>query len=302
MPISAAVGFLLAWAAVAHASGSEWVQALGALAAGVLIVGFVVPRWVLHKIVVTVEDAQADATTGGPLTVTVVANRTCKCLPVRPRGDPVLLPAGHQTALTLVPNLRGVIEAIDVRISTAAPLGLLWWSRRRRLVLPRWVTISPAPIADDHATTSAQVLDEGQVQAALAFQGELRGVRAYRHGDTPRQVHWPSTAHAGMLMIRENELRGGEPVRVVVDLPEDFELAEAAASRFMGRVTGLLDQHRIVILETSEGGSHVCSTVADRRTTGRRLARAEPNPWTDLGPASPYTSPGHRSSGTRSRR
>ncbi len=42
-PVFLSVALLLAWAGVAHASGSGWVQAIGAIAAGVIAVGMIGP-------------------------------------------------------------------------------------------------------------------------------------------------------------------------------------------------------------------------------------------------------------------
>jgi uncharacterized protein (DUF58 family) len=36
-------------------------------------------------------------------------------------------------------------------------------------------------------------------------QSELHGVRAFRNGDSPRWIHWPTSARSGELMVREFE-------------------------------------------------------------------------------------------------
>jgi uncharacterized protein (DUF58 family) len=87
-------------------------------------------------------------------------------------------------------------------------------------------------------------------------------------------MHWPATAHAGELMVRELETPAAQPVTVTVTLPLDPEEAERVAEQAMGTVLRLLDRGTPVLLSTLETSGQVTEPVADRRTTGRRLARA----------------------------
>lgn len=48
----------------------------------------------------------------------------------------------------------------------------------------------------------------------LAGQGDVRGVRPYRPGDSPRDVHWKTTARRGQLLIREYDQ--AEPLDLVL--------------------------------------------------------------------------------------
>lgn len=273
-----------AWAAVAHASGSGWVQALAALAGGIVLVGMLGPRWAVRRVAVRVEAVQSDATTGQPLHLTVTATRSCRCSPIRPHGPPLLLQARRPAQLDLQPDRRGVLEAIEVRVASASPLGLLWWSERRRLELPRRILIAPARGETRASFLVSELGEGGRGRARLSEHGDLRGARPYRIGDSPRQVHWRSTAHTGSLMVRESEIQPDRPVRVVADLPDDADLAELEASAVRGTVAALLKRRRRVVLETTEAGDRIAAAVADDRAAGRRLATAGRNPWGDLGP------------------
>jgi uncharacterized protein (DUF58 family) len=51
----------------------------------------------------------------------------------------------------------------------------------------------------------------------LATEAEFHGLRAFRHGDSPRWIHWRTTARRGELMVREFEDAPGEHLILVVD-------------------------------------------------------------------------------------
>ena len=55
---------VLAWAGVAHSSGSGWVQAVGALLAAVLVTGLVAPLFPARRAVVTCSRSPSDGEAG----------------------------------------------------------------------------------------------------------------------------------------------------------------------------------------------------------------------------------------------
>jgi hypothetical protein len=75
-------------------------------------------------------------------------------------------------------------------------------------------------------------------------------------------------------MVRELEQPAAEPVTITVELPEDPEAAERVAESALGSVVGLLEGGVPVLLGTREPSGPVLGAVADRRSAGRRLARA----------------------------
>jgi uncharacterized protein (DUF58 family) len=52
----------------------------------------------------------------------------------------------------------------------------------------------------------------------IEAQAEFHGLRAFRAGDSPRWIHWRTTARRGELMVREFEDAPGEHLILVVDL------------------------------------------------------------------------------------
>jgi len=273
---------LLAFGAVAHASGSGWVQAIGAVTAGIATVGFVAPALVASRLDVRCAECPRDGTSGEPLSIELVANHPLRCIPSRPKGVAAVMPAGEPVIVNVTPPSRGVVPSVRVRLATAAPLGLLWWSVDRVVQLPRTIEISPRVT---HGTVSGSESigdDEGHGRPVLAPTGEVRGVREYQHGDSRRRVHWRATAHTSSLMVRETEELPDNPVKIVAELSDDPERAERQAGDVLGAVADLLAAGKRVILETIEHGRRVSALVSDARHAGRRLAQAGLNPYADL--------------------
>lgn len=285
-PVGSIVGLLLVWEAVAHASGSGWVQALGALAAGVAAVGLLAPALALHRVELRVEACPGDATTGRPFEVRIIATAACRLFPLRPAGTARSLAAGEAVAVELTPGHRGQLAAIEVEISSAAPFGLLWWSRTERLALPRPLVVSPRRAPSGRAGEEAAEPGASSSQHRLAEAGERRGSREYRVGDSPRRVDWRSTAHTGVLMVRESDTSLDRSVRLRAELPEETDAAEEAASRLLAAIAGYLDEGRPVLLESGEN-EHGAARLTTELQAGRLLARLGSNPWGDLGGGSP---------------
>jgi uncharacterized protein (DUF58 family) len=273
-PISGTCLLLLVWAGVAHASGSGWVQAVGAVVAGLLLLGLVAPAFSAPGLTVVCETSPTDAVAGTAVEFEILANRSMRCTPRSSGGGPVLLTRRVPARLVIVPKRRGVMSTVTVRLATAAPFGLLWWSRDQVLELARPLHV--APLARDAGAPSqlALSLEEGNRPPRPTLTGDLRGVRPYQHGDSRRRVHWHASAHTGDLMIRESEIRTDAPVRVVTELPRDPDAADRRAEEAMGEVVALLNAGRGVVLETTEATGRVVAAVADRLGAGRRLARA----------------------------
>ena len=267
------------WWLVAHNAGSGWVQVLGDLVFGALFIGIVGPFVVATRARVTVRSAPGDGIAGRGVDVHVASRSRIRARPVDPPGPETFVgPTGRRGpvdgVITLVPVRRGVHDAVTLEIASAAPFGLQWWTKRVHLSLPGGLHVSPrcgsgqpVPVRPDEGT--GDVLDRPRSDVGLP-----RGARPYVPGDPRRLVHWRSTAHAGHLMVRELEQPAGEPVTITVELPEDPEAAERVAEGALGSVVGILEGGVPVLLGTREPSGPVLGAVADRRSAGRRLARA----------------------------
>ena len=119
------------------------------------------------------------------------------------------------------------------------------------IVYPRIDPISgmpPAPGRDPHA---------GSHQRAGRLQGEdFYALRPYEVGDDLRRVHWPATARADDLMIRQLELPWQHRTTVLLDVrravhsAESFEQAVSAAASIL---TGSHRSGAVTRLATTSG-------------------------------------------------
>ncbi len=176
--------------------------------------------------------------------------------------------------VVLVPTRRGVHSSVTLDIASAAPFALQWWTRRIRLPLPSALHVAPR-CGEAHAAPRRADDEAGDgVEKPRVEAGLPRGARPYIPGDARRLVHWRSTAHAGRLMVREVEQPAAEPVTITVELPADPEAAERVAEGALGSVVRLLQGGVPVLLGTREEAGPVVGPVSDRRSAGRRLARA----------------------------
>jgi uncharacterized protein (DUF58 family) len=273
-PVAGTALLLFVWAGVAHASGSGWVQTVGAVVAGLLLLGLLAPAFAAPGLTLVCEDSPADAVAGGSVELRVIGNRSMRCTPRSVGGAPLLLARRVPGQLVIVARRRGVVSSITVRLATAAPFGLLWWSRDQVLELPRPLYVAPQAREHPGMTSEMRANEEGRRPPRPALTGDLRGVRPYQHGDGRRRVHWPATGHTGDLMVRESEVRTDDPVRVVAELPADEDRADRLAEEALGEVLAQLKAGRSVVLETTEPVGRVVAPVADRVSAGRRLARA----------------------------
>jgi len=293
-PVVGSLVAMVAWAGVAHSSGSGWVQAVGALLGAVLITGMVAPLFPARRATVTCTASPSDTEAGRTVRLDMVARGPIRITPRFPVGPAAravgALRGSRPVEVTIAPDRRGVVEQVAVELATCAPFGLLWWAREVTVPLPRPLHVAPRlgepgpvdSLADD-AAGDAQL-------RVLTGAGEPRGIRPYQPGDTRRSVHWPATAHVGSLMVRERVRRTDDPVVVDVVLPPDPQRAEEETERVMAAVSRCLVRGQPVVLATVESGGRTVRPVRDRIDLGRRLARAvtpptRPDPGHRAGPA-----------------
>lgn len=277
-PVVGSVVAVLAWGAVAHSSGSGWVQAVGALMAAVLAVGLVAPVVPAGRASVRCTASPADSQAGAPAALTFSASGPIRITPRAPGGAPARAsgPARGARAIevTLTPRRRGVFRTVVVEVASCAPFGLLWWAKDVEVPLPRPLHVAPqvgqpGPIGTEHDPSPGQAH-----RRVPSGAGEPRGVRPYQPGDLRGSVHWPATSHVGSLMVRERERQIDDPVVIDLVLPPDPDEAEQVAERAMAAIGAHLAKGRRVLLGTVEPEGRRFEGVRDRIDLGRRLARA----------------------------
>jgi uncharacterized protein (DUF58 family) len=275
----ASVLIVALWWLVAHNAGSGWVQLLGDLVFGALLIGVVGPCIIVTRARISLCRAPGDGTAGLPVELHVASRTRLRIRPVEPPGPDVFVGPGRRGAaadelVVLIPTRRGVHQSVLFDIASAAPFALQWWTRR--VQVPLAAALHVAPRCGDAQPVSRRP-DDGTgdfVEQPRAQEGLPRGARPYVPGDARRLVHWRSTAHAGRLMVREVERPAAESVTITVELPAEPDAAERVAEGALGSVMRLLRAGTPVLLGTREASGPVLGPVADRRSAGRRLARA----------------------------
>lgn len=275
VPLIGSAVTMAVWAAVARDSGVGWVQTLGALVAGLLAVGLAGPAVAVARVRCAVAAAPVDAAAGVPFEMQLTVRGAAELRPLRPSGSETLSGRRGGVTLTVVPAHRGPIDRCIVEVASAAPFGILWWSRRVELALLQPVLVAPRTGPPDQAIVHGITGEE--LASVVPGRGtELRGVRPYAHGDRRHLVHWPATAHTGALMVREHDRPADRWALVQGTLPDEARAAEAQAERVLGTVARLLESGARVQLGTTEPGGDVLAPVESVVAAGRRLALALP--------------------------
>lgn len=125
---------------------------------------------------------------------------------------------------------RGVYPLEVMTLSTSFPFGL--FRKERDLRRPAELVIWPRTDRPVREVSGAggRARQRGPVGVGSAgARGEYRGLKEYRPGDDPRDIHWRSTARLAEPVIREYERDGSETLRICLDLrAEPGPRAEAA--------------------------------------------------------------------------
>lgn len=158
---------------------------------------------------------------------------------------------------------RGVYNLEAIEIFSCYPFGLCWWTKRYKLTdklaeeltrglddpereklyganktaaatrtggrLPQMTVFPRINNVDGNflfrlraAGDSALFFSSSRPIAALS-SASVRSLREFRSGDSPRFIHWPSSAKTGKLMIREFESEGLPGFDVLLDLTSDWK-------------------------------------------------------------------------------
>ncbi|MBX9877908.1 MAG: DUF58 domain-containing protein [Candidatus Obscuribacterales bacterium] len=140
---------------------------------------------------------------------------------------------------------RGVFNLGTVEIETSFPLGFVWF---KRLVTPasiQTITVYPRVVPIEGfflyrlPHSAAGAAGSSRSNRSTRASTFTRGIREYVRGDSPRHVHWRSSAKLGQLMVREYETEGLPIFDVAIDLQapwqseEQFELAVTACASLL---------------------------------------------------------------------
>lgn len=197
--------------------------------------------------------------------------------------------------LPLTPVRRGRFDRLRLRVVCDAPFGLLTASRLVTVEPARPLVIGPATV-DVGDVPSPETGSHGSLAVTAVGHGgdTIRSVRPYVSGDPAHLVHWPSSAHAGTLVVRELEPPADLAVAVVVDLgaapatdhdvvsgapmpTTPLDAAELPVERAVARaaaVIAALHARGVRVLLCTAQPSGVAGEVGDDDTVAARLAVA----------------------------
>jgi uncharacterized protein (DUF58 family) len=210
--------------------------------------------------------------------------------PVERRCYYLKLPASRmqETAYKHVLPRRGCHRFTGFRISTRFPFGFI--RKSRDIDAPAEVLVYPALVPVPEALIRGGIAEAArQHMAVLSRSGEFHGLREFRQGDDPRDIHWRISARRGRPFVRELEEETGRIVIVVLDtaapLPGSGAVAERAfedaVSLAASLAVALLRKGLAVGLRTgdsvvppSAGAGHAAALLST-------LALASPQPRTD---------------------
>lgn len=115
------------------------------------------------------------------------------------------------------PAFRGIYPKNSPRLSTAFPFGI--WSCNQPLQVAESLVVWPrlTRLVDVPSNAGNHVLGIGGTSDRSGDDGDWIGVRAYRPGDSLRQVHWAQTARRDNLVVFERQSRSQQSVRIQLD-------------------------------------------------------------------------------------
>ncbi len=267
----------LALFGIARTTGSGWLIVILTLVAATVALAALLPAVALAstRLEVTVP---RDGEAGRGLDVPVVVRGWGGAVKLRARGfgggwTGAFPPADG--VMTVTPPARGVHHDVAFDVRSAAPLGLVWWTRRYTATLTAPLEVGPSPLPADAPLPVADGAEgrDGRRIAAPAID-MVRSTRDYAPGDPIKLVHWAATARFGDLMVKELESVATPAVALAVDLDGPPAAVERAASRAAGVAEAALRAGLPLVLLTAEASGPRTGRAGSRREVSRRLARA----------------------------
>jgi uncharacterized protein (DUF58 family) len=125
---------------------------------------------------------------------------------------------------------RGRYHFRDLDVGTRSPFGIV--EHRVMIALPDQIVVYPriGQLTRRWFLLQRQSTENrrGQRHDRSAQQMEYHGLRDYRSGDSPRWIHWRTSARRGELMVKEFEQQNEQDLAILVDpwLPRTKASAE----------------------------------------------------------------------------
>lgn len=249
---------------------------LGAVAVALVVVAIVAVRRPLPDLGVERALIPRRVHRGGDSRVELrVSNRGRRRTPLLALHDPVegtvgarvsLAPvapgATHSASYRLPTDRRGLLDIGPLEARRTDAFGLAW--RRSEVTGPTHLTVLPS-VEVLHRLPEAAGVDDplaGSSRSVLGSpgSGEFASLREYVSGDDLRRVHWPSSARAGDLLVREEDPPWQGHLTVLLDArssrvsPERFEYAVTGAASIVHAVSRAADRIRLMVSNGIDSG------------------------------------------------
>ncbi len=170
---------------------------------------------------------------------------------------------GHIAQIhTLHPKHRGMVESARLELRHGYPFGLVEAVRRTDVSCQSWVYPSCGDLELERLLRrlKGKVVIRGQRRLTVRHLSEgtdIHGLRPFRAGDSPRWIHWRTTARIGAPMVRELDRSAGTALIVAADLvgstPGHVEATLAFLASFVVAWSQSQDG-RLTIAVTSNSG------------------------------------------------
>ena len=150
------------------------------------------------------------------------------------------------------PLPRGVYRIERVETYSCFPFGLAWWSRNfpvgvgEKIVDNPIVTVYPRVSGVEgnflyrlRAAGSTALISSATRASSTMTSASVRSLRDFVTGDSPRFIHWASSAKAGKLVVREFDSEGLPGYDMLIDLTagwkniDQFELAVSISNSLL---------------------------------------------------------------------
>ncbi|MFN7874669.1 MAG: DUF58 domain-containing protein [Pirellula sp.] len=173
---------------------------------------------------------------------------------------------------------RGEYQLLGMEITTRFPLGLM------KGILPPTggdlIIVQPAlgkllPGWTDLFETKRSGARHRQARS-ISDEGEFFGLRTYRPGDSPRLIHWRSSARLGELMVKQFQRTETREFVILLDLPPQSRKLNGSGDKSTTSQDANDDHDEDIAVEfVASIAQHVCASnhavltvaIADRKET-----------------------------------
>lgn len=220
------IGITLCFLGAATNTMAGWLYVISGVTIALLSVSSILPQRALSGLVV-MRSMPRPVSVGEAVSMAVtLENRTSRQKSLLQLHD--LVPSGlggQQTCAiatlaanaqytwryTIATQKRGIYSWPEIRLRTAAPLGLFWCSRlqsakAKAIVYPQILPLERCPVIDTLGNKTGQRQLQKTAINASGTEGLTRALRPYRWGDPTRLIHWRTSARYGELRVRELEI------------------------------------------------------------------------------------------------